>query len=284
VLMLDLATNQARGVNIDKPLPMQSVFKLPLAIHILALADEGKLALDEKLTLTKEQLSVAHSPIADRFEERQDYTLEELVRAAVNQSDNTAADVLMKRAGGPKALTRFFQERGIQDFRVDRYEYELQPQAVGLPPFSGQWIGSKAFSEAQAKLPAESQRAALTLYLADPRDRLSPRAAVQILALLERGRLLKPETTKKMMEILRNTTTGTDRLKAGVPKGSVVYHKTGTGPDVETRNSATNDVGIIQLADGRKVAVAVLLAGSELAPEQRAKVIADVARLAATPF
>lgn len=281
VLMLDLATNQARGVNIDKPLPMQSVFKLPLGIFVMHLADQGKLSLDDKIVLTKDQLSPAHSPIAEKFDEKQDYTIEELIRAAVAVSDNSAADILLKRVGGPQALTRFFQERGVQDFRVDRYEYELQPQSVGLPKFTGQWIGGAAITEAKKQLPSESQRAALTLYLADPRDRLSARAGVQILALLDRGKLLSPESTKKMMEILLSTTTGTDRLKAGVPKGEV-YHKTGTGADVEKRNSATNDIGIIVLPDGRRLAVAALLAGSELSPEARAKIIADVARLAAT--
>jgi beta-lactamase class A len=282
VLMLDLATNQARGVNIDKPLPMQSVFKLPLAIYVLALADQGKLALDEKVTLTKDQLSVSHSPIAEKFDDRQDYTIEELVRAAVATSDNSAADILLKRVGGPQALTRFFQEKGVTDFRVDRYEYELQPQSVGLPKFTGQWIGSKAWTDARKQVPLESQRAAMTLYLADPRDRMSPRAGVQILALLERGKLLSPASTKKMMEIMAATVTGADRLKAGAPKGATVYHKTGTGADVETRNSATNDIGIIELPGGRRIAVAALLTGSELPPEQRAQIIAEVARIAST--
>jgi beta-lactamase class A len=283
VLMLDLATNQGRGVNIDKPLPMQSVFKLPLGIFVFALADQGKLSLDEKMTLTKDQLSVSHSPIAEKFDEKQDYTIEELVRAAVAQSDNTAADVLLKRVGGPQALTRFFQERGVTDFRVDRYEHELQPQSVGLPKFTGQWTGAKAWTEARKQVPLESQKAAMTLYLADPRDRMSARSGVQILALLDRGKLLSPGSTEKMMEILLSTTTGTDRLKAGVPKGEV-YHKTGTGADVENRNSATNDIGIIGLPDGRRIAVAALLTGSELPAEERAKIIAEVGRIAATQF
>ncbi|HEX8215813.1 MAG TPA: class A beta-lactamase, partial [Allosphingosinicella sp.] len=270
VLMLDLATNQARGVNIDKPLPMQSLFKLPLGIFVFALADQGKLPLDEKVRLTREQLSVSHSPIAENFADKRDYTIEELVRAAVATSDNTAADVLLKRVGGPQALTAFFQERGVTDFRVDRYEYELQPQSVGLPEFTGQWIGSEALSEARKGVPLASQEAAMTLYLADPRDRMSPRAGVEILALLERGKLLSPDSTRRMLEIMRGTATGADRLKAGAAKGSIVYHKTGTGADVGARNSATNDIGIIELPGGRRIAVAALLSGSELPPEQRA--------------
>lgn len=280
VAVMDLRSDQVWGVNMDRPLPMQSVFKLPLAIFVLHKAEQGALSLDETVTLSEDQLSVAHSPIAERFDERQDYTIEELVRAAVAESDNSAADVLLRRVGGPQALTQFFQQRGLENFRVDRYEFELQPQAVGLPAFAGQWIGLDAFFEAQELVPLESQKAAMTLYLGDPRDRISAGAAVALLDMLAEGRLLSPDMTDKMMEILRSTRTGANRLKAGVPEGAIVYHKTGTGPSVDNVNSATNDIGIVELPGGRRLAVAVLLAGSELPSEQREAMIAEVARLA----
>ncbi len=279
--ILDLSTGEMKGVNADKPMPMQSVFKLPLAIAVMDAADKGQLSLDDEVTLTRDQLSVAHSPIAEAFPERTDYTVEELIRAAVAQSDNTAADILLKRIGGPQALTRFFQERGLESFRVDRYEYELQPQSVGLPEFTGQWIGLDAMLEAKEQVPIEAQRAALRIYLADPRDRVSPADMVQILSMLAKGQFLSPASTEKLMDILESTTTGTDRLKAGAPEGATVYHKTGTGASVDGVASAVNDVGIIELADGRRLAVAAFLAGSDLPPEERAAIIAEVARIAA---
>ena len=278
--ILDLATGEMRGVNGDKPMPMQSVFKLPLAIVVMDAADKGKLSLDDTVTLTQDQLSIAHSPIAEAFPDKTDYTVEELIRSAVAESDNTAADVLLKRIGGPEVVTQFFQQRGIESFRLDRYERELQAQLVGLPEFTGQWIGSQAFSEAQAEVPVETQRASLRIYLADPRDRVSPAGMVQILSMLAKGKLLSPASTEKLMDILESTSTGTDRLKAGVPAGATVYHKTGTGPTVDGTASAINDVGIIELPGGRRLAVAAFLAGSTLPPEQRAAIIAEVARIA----
>jgi beta-lactamase class A len=282
VSIVDLATGEARGINSEKPMPMQSVFKLPLGIMVLDQADKGRLRLDEKIVLTKEQLSTPHSPIADAFPGKKEYTIEQLVRAAIVESDNTAADILLKRIGGPEALTAFFKERGIASFRLDRYEYELQPQAVGLPPFTHQWIGTKAFMEAVGQVPVEAQQAAMRIYLADPRDRVTARHAAEILALLDKGRLLTPQSTAKIMNMLKGAVTGAARLKAGVPEGAIVYHKTGAGPTVEGVNSASNDVGIIELPDGRKLAVAVFLSGSELGAEQRDAIIAQVARLATT--
>jgi beta-lactamase class A len=98
--------------------------------------------------------------------------------------------------------------------------------------------------------------------------------------MLATGKLLSPASTTKLMEILEGTTTGTDRLKAGAPEGATVYHKTGTGASVETIATAINDVGIIELSGGRRIAVAAYLAGSDLPPEQRAAVVAEVARIA----
>ncbi|MBA3677139.1 MAG: class A beta-lactamase [Sphingosinicella sp.] len=280
VSVLDLETGQARGINSKKPMPMQSVFKLPLGIMVLDQVDKGEIKLDEKIVLTADQLSTPHSPIADAFPGRQEYTIEQLIRAAISESDNTAADILLKRIGGPEALTRFIQDRGIKSFRLDRFEYELQPQAAGLPPFTHQWIGTKAFMDAVGKVPMEARQAAMRIYLADPRDRVAPDDATQILALLGKGKLLSPASTAKIMEMLKGTVTGAARLKAGVPQGAIVYHKTGAGPTVEDVNSASNDVGIIELADGRKLAVAVFFSGSTATPEQRDTIIAEVARLA----
>src|SRR3546814_8681017 len=88
--------------------------------------------------------------------------------------------------------------------------------------------------EAKEQVPVEAQRAALRIYLADPRDRVSPADMVQILSMLAKGQLLSPASTEKLMGILESTTTGTDRLKAGAPHGATVYHKTGAGATVRS--------------------------------------------------
>lgn len=280
VAILDFQTGQMRGIDADKPMPMQSVFKLPLGIFVLHKVAEGALSLDDEVTLTRDDLSPLHSPITERSGKKQIYTVEELVEAMVAESDNAAADLLMKRVGGPKAPTAFFQERGFKDFRVDRYEHELQPQSSGLPPIQPRMTASE-YSRLRDTVPPNRQKAAMTLYLADPRDRMSPRSAVRMLAALDAGKLLPPELTQKMMAILKGTASGPARLKAGLPQGAALYHKTGTAATVEQVNGATNDIGIVELADGRKLAVAAFLSGSTLPPDAREKLIADVARIAA---
>jgi beta-lactamase class A len=279
--VLNLKTREISSVNGDVPLPLQSVFKLPLGIYVMHLAEQGKLALHDQVTFSKTDLSIFYSPITDAFDARQVYTVRELVTAGVSDSDNTAADWLLKRVGGPKALTRFFQSRGFHHFRVDRYEHELQPESVGLPLSSGRMTDADAYRRYRSEVPIEVRRAGMQRYLSDPRDRMSANDAVMLLARLDAGQLLTAAHTQELMKVLLATPAAPDRLKAGVPGGALVYHKTGTSADVESLNGATNDIGIIALPDGTRLAVAAFLSGSSLPADDRARVLASVAAAAA---
>jgi len=88
-----------------------SVFKLPLGAAALSEVDAGRLNLAETVDLEGEDLSPPLSPIADAWPGRTIYTLGELFDAALRDSDNTAADVLMRRIGGPGAVSAWLQAR-----------------------------------------------------------------------------------------------------------------------------------------------------------------------------
>lgn len=275
--VLNLRTGQISSVNGNVPLPLQSVFKLPLGIYVMHLAEKGELSLEDKVTFAKADLSIFYSPIADAFGTRQSYTIRELVAASVSDSDNTAADWLLERVGGPQALTRFFQDRSLRHFRVDRFERELQPESVGLPVSAGRMLNAESYRRYRQSVPVEVRMAGMQRYLADPRDRMSATDAVQMLAMLDAGQFLNPVHTRDLMQILAATPSGGNRLKSGAPKDASLYHKTGSSADVEGLNGATNDIGIISLPDGGRLAVAAFLSGSSLPLEERERLIADVA-------
>ena len=274
--VLDLQTGALSSVNGNTPLPLQSVFKLPLGIYVMHLAETGEISLEENITLSQSELSIFYSPITEAFDRRQSYTIRELVAAVVSDSDNTAADWLLERTGGPKALSKFFQARGLRQFRVDRYERELQPESVGLPASAGRMPDSDAYRRYRASIPIVARTAGMQHYLADPRDRMSAVDAVRLLAMLNAGQLLNRAHTVEMMGILVGTPSGPNRLKAGVPTDVLVYHKTGSSADVGALNGATNDIGIIALPDGRRFAVSAFLSGSSRPLEERERLIAGV--------
>jgi beta-lactamase class A len=276
--LMNLENGQTWVLNGERRFPMQSVFKAPMAAAALAEVDAGRLHLDEVITLTEKDLSTPLSPIADAWPGRTTYTVGELLTAAVVESDNTAADVLMKKIGGPGAVSAWLSGKRVDEVRVDRYERELQPDTAGMASFRLAWKGEAAYAAAIASIPPARRHAAAVAYLADPRDTATPQGMLNFLYKLEDGQLLSPTSTKLLLGLMTRTRTGNARLKAGLPATAVLAHKAGTGRTDQGMNLATNDIGVVTLPDGRRYAIAVFLAGSTLKPAAREAAIADVAR------
>lgn len=277
--LMNLESGETWLFNGDLRFPMQSVFKAPLGAAVLSEVDAGRLDLDQTITIDEEDISPDHSPIADAWPQRRDYTVRELLVAAVGGSDNTAADVLMKLIGGPGAVTAWLNDNHVSDIRIDRYERELQPDSVGLASFRIAWKGGEAFRAAMNSLPPATRQAAMNAYLADERDTASPRGILTFFhALQDDDELLSPASRALLMKIMTETPSGAERLKAGFPPGSVFAHKTGASRTDLGVAPATNDIGIVTLPDGRRYAVAVFLKAATLDAPGREKIHADVAR------
>lgn len=281
--VLDVAVQNLDGGemwawNGQKSFPMQSVFKMPLGGAVLAEVDAGRLNLDEVITIREQDISPPLSPIADAWPEVSTYTVRELLTRAVSGSDNTAADVIMRRIGGPGVVQSWLRLEGVKEIRVDRYERELQPEAQGLASFRIAWKGWPAWKAARDAVPEAGRRAAVDRYLSDPRDTSTSIGMLNFLRKLDSGELLSPASTKLLLKLMTETTTGQDRLKAGLPKGARLAHKTGTSATDFGLTPATNDVGIVTLKDGRRYAVVVFLASSPQTDAARAATIADVMR------
>lgn len=278
VALQNLEGGEMWAWNGSRRFPMQSVFKLPLGAAALAEVDAGRLRLDEQIPLEEKDISPPLSAIGAAWPGRTTYTVGDLLVAAVGESDNTAADVLMKRIGGPGAVTAWLRSKDVREVRVDRYERELQMEASGMDSFRIAWKDWPAFKAARDALPEARRRAALERFLADPRDTTTATGMLTFLAKLSKGELLGPRSTIRLLRIMSESTTGANRLKAGLPPGATLAGKTGTSaPDLDV-TAVTNDVGILTLKDGRRYSVAVFLTLSPQAQVAREAAIADVMR------
>lgn len=265
--------------NGQKAFPLQSVFKLALGAAVLAEVDAGRLSLDEVLTLGEKDISPAYSPVADAWPQVTTYTVRDLLARTVSESDNTAADVLMKRIGGPGVVNAWLRGKGIKEFRVDRYERELQPDVQGMGSFRIAWKGWPAWKAARDTVPEQTRRHAQLVYLSDPRDTATAAGALNFLRQLSMGDLLKPASTKLLLQLMTDSTPGQAKLKAGLPEGATIAHKTGGAATDVGMTPATNDIGIVTLKDGRRYAVVVFLAASPQDDAARDKTIADAMRV-----
>lgn len=285
VAVLDLRDRALWSHRGRERFPMQSVFKLPLGITTLQAVEAGRLRLDQTVTISPRELSLYHSPLAESFgAEPREFTLRELVRLATGESDNTATDVLMRVVGGPAAVTRTLTEGGIAGMRVDRYERVFQPEILGLSGYD--WdraIDRAAFGKRVRSAPEGKRRASLEASLTDERDSSTPEASVAFLEALAKGNWLRePGHQTFVMALISDRKVGQDRIKAGLPAGARLAHRTGLGPTAGGLNHATNDIGLVTLADGRRFAIAIYLAGSTADPKARAAALAATARLAVT--
>ena len=241
-------------------MPQQSVSKLWVAMTVLDQRDQGRLRLDDPVTLTREDLTLFHQPIAYMVAKQGAYTttVGNLLFRALTQSDNTANDRLLSLVGGPSAVRRMIEQKQLGDIRFGPGERLLQSGTAGLT-WQQSYSGGGAFEAARARLSPEVRQAALQAYITDPPDGAAPLAIADALARLARGELLTETSTRLFLDTMGSTVTGRARLKAALPTGWHLAHKTGTGQELGRRNAGFNDVGLLTAPDGRRYAVAVMI-------------------------
>lgn len=283
VALMDLRDRKLWSHRGSETFPMQSVFKLPLALAVLQQVEAGRFRLDQPITVIRKDFSLFHSPLAKAFKgERNDYPLRELIRLAAGESDNTAADLLMREIGGPQVVTKMLHDGGIRGMSIDRYERQFQPEIYGLKGFGwDEVVDEKAFRAELKAMRPRLRIAALSSALTDKRDASTPEASALFLEALAKGNWLRdPAHNAVLMKVITETKIGADRIKAGLPPGSGLAHRTGAGLTTDGVNHATNDIGIVSLPDGRRFVIVTYLAGSRADADQREAALAEVARLA----
>lgn len=193
VAALDVASGRRIGHDEHSRYAMCSSFKLPLAAAVLAEVEAGRMALDEEIAFTRAD-AISNSPVVDAHLARGRLPVERLCAAAVEVSDNAAANLLLARIGGPAGLTRFFRSAGDAVTRLDRFELALNSNLPG-----------------------------------DPRDTTSPAAMLGLLRNLLLGDRLGPASRTRLIGWMEGATTGLTRLRAGLPADWRAGDKTGTG-------------------------------------------------------
>lgn len=278
VAVKDLTAGWTASVRGGEPFPQQSVFKLWVAVAVLDAADRGALRLDQPLVLRRADLSLFHQPLSAKVDaDGYPTTLDELLTYMVVESDNAAADLLIRRLGGAGSIQAVLDRKGVRGVRVDRAERDLQTEISGLR-WRPEFVDPAVFNAVRAALPDAVRTKARDAYLSDARDTATPVGTADALAALAAGRLLSPPSTRKLLGLMRATSTGPERLKAGLGPGWTLAHRTGTGSSWQGVTVATNNIGLLFAPDGRTYAVAVFLKRSRRSAQAREALIADVAR------
>lgn len=259
IAVREIGSNWTTSWNGDRYFPQQSVSKFWVAITALQRVDAGQLDLGREVTLTRQDLTLFHQPIASQIGENgYTTTIGALLFRALTQSDNTANDAVLRQAGGPSAVRAMLARFNLQGVRFGPGERLMQSQIAGLqwsPAFS---VG-RAFYQARSNVPADRRRSSFEAYIDDPVDGATPLGLVEGLARLQQGDLLSRGSTERLLSIMSQTRTGPQRLTGGLAAGWRIAHKTGTGQVLGPVQAGYNDIGILTAPDGRSYSVAVMI-------------------------
>lgn len=279
VAVEDLGTGQIISFNGEQRFPLQAIFTAPLGAAVMAEVEAKRMRLDDVLLIEDVDLSPPPSAIADAWSGPTSYTVQDLLRRAIADGDNTAADILMKRAGGPGAVTAWLQGRKVNGLDIDRYQRQLQPDSLGLASFRAGWKGEAAYRAALDKVPPAERSRAIRAYLSDPRDTATPLGVLRFLEAVNQAELLGPESRRLLGRTISQTRGGAGRLRAALPDGARLTHVPATARTDLGFTPVVNDIGVYTLKDGRKFAVVAFVSGSPLPIAEQEKAIADVGRV-----
>ena len=239
-----LETGQSVSLNLREHFPMQSVYKLPIGMAVLAQVDAGKLNLDQLVRVETSDFvrSGQRSPIRDKNPKGVELSLREILRYAVSESDGTASDVLLKLVG-VNAVSKYLNELGISEIIIANSEKEIGQD----------W---------------ETQY----------RNWSTPAGSLQLLRALHERRGISEASQQLLYKFMIETPTFPTRLKGLLPKTTVVAHKTGSSGASNGITAATNDIGIVTLLNGHHLAIAVFVSDSPADLATREKVIAQITK------
>lgn len=245
VAVKHLESNDTVSVNGRSHFPMQSVYKFPLALAILDQVDKGKLSLEQKVHVTKDDYFPTWSPLMKKYPDANvDLPLSEILYFTAAQSDNAGCDILFKKLGGPAVADRYIHSLGVKDIAIINTERELHQ---GWDVQFDNWS--------------------------------TPVAMTQLLEIFHEGNILSKQSHDFLWKAMLEVPMGGKRIKGLLPEGTVVAHRTGTG----ARNNkgiagAVNNTGIMVLPDGKQVALTVYVTRASEDDSKLEEVIAKIAK------
>ena len=222
---------------------MCSTFKMLLVAGVLRRVDRGEEKLDRRISYAASDL-LEYAPITTKQLPEGAMTVEALCAAAMEYSDNAAANLLLATLGGPAGFTAFARSLGDESTRLDRNEPSLNAAVPG-----------------------------------DPRDTTTPTAMLGSLRALLLGEALTADSRRRLDEWMTRNTTGAALIRAGVPAGWTVGDKTGRGA-----NATINDIAILRPPAGGPILLCIYSTESKAPVKDRETAIADVARVVAAAF
>jgi beta-lactamase class A len=243
VAVLDTRSGRALAHRAEERFPMCSTFKLIAAAAVLSRVDAGVEQLDRRIPYGPADL-LEYAPVAKAHVGEGGMNLGDLCAAAIDWSDNTAANLVLQTIGGPEGFTRYIRTLGDSTTRLDRTEPTLNTAIAG-----------------------------------DERDTTTPLAMLRSMQAVLLGGKLSEASRQRLEAWLIGDKVGDARLRAGVPSSWRVGDKTGSGD-----NGTANAIAILWPPDRAPILATVYYTGSSASMDARNAVHKQVGQVIANVF
>ena len=245
VSILGIEDKDTLSIHGNRSYPMQSVFKFPIALAVLAETDKGKLSIHQKVTIRKTDLpSDTWSPIKVKYPNGTVLPLSEIINYTVSESDNAGCDILLRLLGGPNVVNTYLATHNFKNISIHATEAEMHKD----------W--NVQFT-----------------------NMATPNSAVTLLKAFYDKKLLSGISNNFLMETMIATSTGKYRIKGQLPESTVVAHKTGSsGTNAKGITAAVNDIGIVTLPNGKHFIISIFVSNSYENEASNEKIISDISK------
>lgn len=238
--------DQVATVNNNRPYPTLSVFKYPVAWAALKKLEQQGIPPDTLLHLTPRHLRPGtYSPLRDQHPDgHARISFAEAVRYAISLSDNNVCDLLIDLAGGIDSVAACVARLGIAPFRLSETEHSMH---AAIENCRNNWF--------------------------------TPLAMAQLLKKTYTENILGAPYMDVLKQAMLQTSTGPDKIKAGLPAHIAFGHKTGNSDrTAQGVKIADNDAGVIFLPNGTACYLVVFINDSKESDAANARIAADIGR------
>ena len=233
-------------VNNNREYPMLSVVKFHLSLGVLHFLEQNGISPDTLIHVSsRDLLPDTYSPLRDLYPQGGiEISVKELLYYSIVLSDNNTCDILFRFVGGVHYIHKYIDSLGIPDIIIQADEEGLHRS------FDHQYLNTT-----------------------------TPYATARLVDKLLKKEMLSAEHHRLLMELMTETATGTDKLKALLPENAILGHKTGSSSrNTEGLKAADNDIGFIIKPDSRYYSIAVFVMDSMESDEVNAAMIAEISK------
>jgi len=278
VSALHIETGMEINFRSDLKFLMCSTYKLPIAIHLLHLAEQKQINLDEFYNIKDVDLRGGFAFTLNDFDCSSGFpiSLRNLLLMMLRESCNTSTDIILRKIGGPSAVSAYLNQIGIENMRVDRYTLEIMADSDGIKTLpSSLKCTLDQYKALSSSITTDELASAKIAFRSDGRDHSTPLAMTKLLVKLFKHEILNIENVTWLLNTMRRNKLYPNRLMGLLPYRTPVAHKTGTAAGY------TNDVGIITLPHHYgHVAITAFIKESSKDKIPNERVLAEVSRTA----